>query len=94
MKLLKHQEELLFSLKMAVKRNHTSEVVYKSEYLGYLPYGQYHWVEVDGEEIKPMNPDTLNDDLAILVEFGTLQVSKEVKINDEDHHIYYEFCSN
>ena len=94
MELLKHQEELLFSLKMAGKRNRTSEVVYKSEYLGYLPYGQYHWVEVDGEEIKSNNPDTLSDDLATLVEFGSLQVLKEVQVNDEDHHIYYELCSN
>ena len=90
MELLKHQEELLFSLRMATKRHRTNEVVYKSEWLGYLPYGQYHWVEVDDEEIKLNSPDTLKDDLSVLTNFGVLHVVKELQINDEDSHVYYE----
>ena len=93
MNLLKHQEELLFSLKMAVKRHRTSEVIYKSEWLGDLPYGAYHWVEVDGEEIKPTSPDSLHNDLTLLAKIGALKVVKEVQLNDEDNHVYYELAA-
>lgn len=90
MDLSKHQEELLFSLKMAVKRHCTNEVVYKSEWLGYLPYGQYCWLEVDGEGIELSSPDTLDDDLSALIKLGVLQLIKEVQVGDEGGHIYYE----
>jgi len=90
MNLLKHQEELLASLNVASKRHLSNEVIYKSEWLGYLPFGQYHWVEVNGEEIQPNNPDSLQADLSLLAQLGVLRIIKEVQINAEDNHIYYQ----
>ncbi len=87
MGLLKHQEELLFALKIATKRNGTNEVIYKSECLGYLPYGQYHWIEVDGEEIKTNNLDSLLEDLSFFCKLQLLTKVREVQGNDEDIHI-------
>lgn len=89
MTLSHHQEALLHLLKEAAKRHQTNEVIYKSEWLGYLPAGLYHWVEVNREEIKPDSPDTLQKDLSELTAFGALKEVKMVQLNDEDQHIYY-----
>lgn len=32
-------------------------VVYRTEYLGYMPFGQYHWVTVGGRDISLACPD-------------------------------------
>jgi hypothetical protein len=90
MNLLKHQEELLASLNSASKRHLSNEVIYKSEWLGYLPFGQYHWVEINGEEIQPSNYDSLQEDLSLLAQLGALKIIKEVQLNAEDNHIYYQ----
>jgi hypothetical protein len=82
--------ELLASLNIASKRHLGNEVIYKSEWLGYLPFGQYHWVEVNGEEIQPSNPDSLQADLSLLAQLGALRFIKEVQLNAEDNHIYYQ----
>ena len=92
MKLTKHQAELLASLKIAAEHHRTREAIYKSEWLGYLPYGQYHWVEVGGEEIKPGNQETLYDDMVLLEKTGAIKAIKTVRPNNEDKHIYYKLC--
>ena len=92
MDLLKHQEELLFTLRMAATRNQSNEIVYKTEWLGYLPYGLYHWIEVNGETVKTNNPDSLQKDLFVLEKLGLITKVKEVKSEGEewDVYIYYE----
>ena len=90
MELKKYQDELLFTLRMAAKRKYTNEIIYKSEWLGFLPYGQYHWIEIGGEELKPISPDSLKDDLSILCKLGLLIKVREIQNNKEDTHIYYE----
>jgi len=89
----KHQEVLLRSLQMAAKRQKTLEIVYKSELLGYLPFGYYHWLEVDGKELKVDSPDTLYADLSALVKSGWLKLVKESEFDDDDLHVYYELVS-
>lgn len=90
MKLSKHQQELLLVLKTTVKRKASNEIVYKSEWLGYLPFGQYHWLEIDGEELKLNTHESLLEDLSHLNILGLLERVKDVQVNDEDLHIYYE----
>ena len=60
----------------------------------FLPFGQYHWVEVGGEDIKAPNSVSLHEDLSILSQQGVLKVIKETQINNEDLHIYYELEAN
>ncbi len=47
------QTELLECLRAAVLTTPGRQVVYCSEWLGYLPFGAYHWVEVDGKDTSP-----------------------------------------
>jgi len=44
MQLSPHQEVLLEAIKLASKNHGTDDLIYKSEWLGDLPYGQYHWL--------------------------------------------------
>jgi hypothetical protein len=44
-------------------------IVYCFEYLGYLPFGLYHWVMVDGSDISPRE---LPDEFSI-ADFNALE---------------------
>jgi hypothetical protein len=50
------QTALLSRLRSAVEANPNRRVVYCTEWLGELPFGLYHWVEVDGEVISTRFP--------------------------------------
>ena len=52
-----------------MKDDGENKISYHSEWLGYLPYGQYHWVAVNGKDVTSLisNPDTMAPDLEKLV---------------------------
>ncbi|MCA2009663.1 hypothetical protein [Tritonibacter mobilis] len=60
----------------AVKKSHGGRITYCSEWLGYLPYGLYHWIEVDGRDISDQitDMDGMSGDLQQLVLLDKLQV--------------------
>ncbi|MBQ4864765.1 hypothetical protein J8L98_24065 [Pseudoalteromonas sp. MMG013] len=84
MALTAHQQELLSKLKAASLRHKTKEVTYKSEWMGYLPYGQYHWIEVNGEEVEVDHSEPLDEGLTSLVKMGLLELVREIQLTDED----------
>lgn len=51
----------------AVASSDCDEIIYKSEWLGYLPFGVYHWIEHLGRDLSSDLPDdwTLEDLLAL-----------------------------
>ncbi|BCD97431.1 hypothetical protein [Marinagarivorans cellulosilyticus] len=93
MKLSDQQEELLQTIKVATETHKTDQLIYKSEWLGYLPFGQYHWLEVGGKEVKVENANSLKSDLSVLDTFSLIKMlSVKTKVFEkEDVHIYYEF---
>jgi hypothetical protein len=52
MELTTTQTELLMCLRRAIQTKQCHRIVYCTEYLGYLPFGLYHWIETDGEDIS------------------------------------------
>jgi hypothetical protein len=44
----------------------TSEFTYRSEWLGYFPFGAYHWIEIRANEIKEMPSGWSRADLLAL----------------------------
>ncbi|MBW3243257.1 hypothetical protein KUV57_11170 [Epibacterium sp. DP7N7-1] len=70
------QTALLLLISDAVKKSHGDRITYCSEWLGYLPYGLYHWIEVDGRDISDQIPDMdgISADLQQLVLLNKLQV--------------------
>ncbi len=85
MELTPLQADLLDCLRSAVRGNKNRRVVYGSEYLGYLPFGLYHWVDVDGQDISLSLPgEWQRRDLEALVRAGLLAKIEEWKNpNDE-----------
>lgn len=79
------QLELIQQLKHAVEGAASRRIVYHTEYLGYLPFGQYHWITVADHDISSKCPgDWSWDDLEALADAGALiRVSKW--INPEDN---------
>ena len=51
------QQELARSLWRAAASAGCRRVVYHTEYLGYLPFGQYHWVTVSGRDVSLTCPE-------------------------------------
>lgn len=62
------------------------EFTYASEWLGYLPYGAYHWLEVDGRDVTGGMPDgwTL-EDLVSLEREGFLERQGEERDPKDEH---------
>jgi len=50
------QTDLFRCLRLAVEGKRDRRVVYCSEWLGYLPFGLYHWVDADGHDISRTFP--------------------------------------
>ena len=62
-----------------------NELVYSTEWLGYLPYGQYHRVDLNGEDISREFPQEWSfDDLDFLSSHGLLKVIKDSRETDDD----------
>jgi hypothetical protein len=92
MSLTKHQVEILEVINVATNEHQVSLFTYKSEWLGYLPFGQYHWIEVCGSDIKVNSDIDLLSELKVLEKLNlisTLSV-KESGYEKEDLHINYE----
>ncbi|WP_148595223.1 hypothetical protein [Aquisphaera giovannonii] len=72
-------------------------IVYCTEYLGYLPFGLYHWLEVSGKVIdsSAIPPDFSGRDLDALEAAGLLRVvGRLVNAEDElESRTTYEFPS-
>lgn len=94
--LSKDQVALFDLLKTALKDSAGDKISYHSEWLGYFPFGQYHWVEINGKDISAQieTMDTVYEDLKQLVTSGCLldlkrQPTKAAKPEAEDIHIEY-----
>jgi len=84
MELTPLQTDLFRRLRSAIETTSTYRVIYCSEWLGYLPYGVYHWVEVDNQDISAsLPPDWSHQDLEALEKAGLL-TTIEADQNPED----------
>jgi hypothetical protein len=73
MPLTASQTELLMRLRSEVEASPSRRVIYRSEWLGYLPYGLYHWIEVDRRDISLALPSGwCLADLMALAEVGVM----------------------
>ena len=79
------QQELARRLQRTAADTGSRRVVYRTEYLGYLPFGQYHWVTVAGEDVSLACPDGWKwRDLEALADAGLLvRVSQWVNPQDD-----------
>jgi hypothetical protein len=73
-----------------------ARIRYRTEWLGYLPYGQYRWVDVErGDEkteIMDLPEEWRLDDLQSLAAAGHLrQLSESREEADRMHEIVYEW---
>jgi len=71
------------------------QIVYESEWLGYLPWGAYHWIQCENRRISHRFPmDWQRSDILALEREGILKrLSEWQDPNDELHSkIRYEVC--
>jgi hypothetical protein len=79
----------------AVRSAGSARVVYRSEWLGYLPFGAYHWVECEGASISDEFPaDWSAADLAALERHGFLKLISAWTDPDDEFHskTTYDVC--
>jgi len=70
----------------------TPELAYVSEWLGYLPYGVYHWLEVDGRDVTGEMPDGWQlEDLVRLEREGFLERIDEERDPKDEHSLRIRF---
>ncbi|MDR0443214.1 MAG: hypothetical protein LBH44_07410 [Treponema sp.] len=84
---MKYNEKLLETL--INEANSSGEFVYITEWLGYLPYGQYQWIEIDNKEIS-MKTGWGKQDLEKLVELEFIIKISEENISDDKTIIKYK----
>jgi hypothetical protein len=79
------QTDLLRCLRSAVEAKPNRRVLHCSEWLGYLPFGLYHWMVADGQDISLLlPPDWSRGDLEALQKAGLLvKVEQWENPNDE-----------
>jgi hypothetical protein len=79
------QRELARELRRAVADTGSRRVVYRTEYLGYLPFGQYHWLTVAGKDVSLACPEGWEwRDLEALADAGALvRISQWVNPRDD-----------
>jgi hypothetical protein len=84
MQLFDFQLELFKHVLKASESLQSDQVVCVSEYLGYLPFGVYHWLECAGQDIsKSYQTSWQKTDLVALEDAGLL-VRLETWQNSED----------
>ncbi|UZE21485.1 hypothetical protein LOY67_15665 [Pseudomonas sp. B21-056] len=79
----------------AVKAGKSDEIVYQSEWLGYVPFGVYHWVECQGENVSSDFPfGWALEDLAGLEQMGFLETLEAYENPEDsfDREIRYRVC--
>ena len=84
---MEYNEELLETLINEV--NSDSEFEYITEWLGYLPYGQYQWIEVNKKEIS-MQTGWNKKDLNKLMDLGLIKEISEENLSDNKTIIKYK----
>ena len=73
MDLTERQLALFRALGSSVEGKAHRRIEYHSEYLGYLPFGQYHWITVNGVDITSELPQDFSAaDLDALSQSGLL----------------------
>ena len=72
-------------------KNSDGQFVWITEYLGYLPFGQYQWLEINNEDISN-NFEFYWDynDLVKLNELGLLIKISEENLSDDNKRIKYK----
>ncbi|QDU19861.1 hypothetical protein [Urbifossiella limnaea] len=91
------QQELAQRLRLAAGDSGDRRVVYRTEYLGYLPFGQYHWVLVGDEDVSSACPEGWEwSDLEALADAGVLaRVSLWVNPQDDsDRESQYDVAAS
>ena len=69
-----------------------AELTYVTEWLGYLPYGVYHWLEVDGRDVTDGMPDGWQlADLVHLEREGLLERIDEARDPKDEHSLRIRF---
>jgi hypothetical protein len=91
MVLTKLQVDLLKLLRAAVEDRPIRQVVYCTEWLGYLPFGLYHWIECGDHDVSKNLPsnwclDWSGTDLEKLAEGGFLMKIDEWQNPDDACH--------
>ena len=87
------QTNLLRCLRSAVETKSNRRVVYCSEWFGYLPFGLYHWVDADSQDISLTFPrEWCRRDLEALDKAGLLARIDEWKnpIDEYETKVTYE----
>ncbi|WP_145035669.1 hypothetical protein [Gimesia chilikensis] len=84
MELTRPQLDLLERLQSALDGQAAQEFTYETEYLGYLPYGQYHWLAAAGQHL----PGEILEfsDLEALEKAGYLLRVSEWRNPEDDTH--------
>jgi hypothetical protein len=83
------QQTIKAKIEATVSAACCAEISYKSEWLGYLPFGVYHWIECLGVDItKDFPPDWVSEDLLALEQAGFLHKIQEY-LNPKDE---YDIC--
>lgn len=78
MELTPSQSTVLDVLRDALANAQLARAVYCSEWLGYLPFGAYGWIEVDGADVSARFPSGWGQgDLEALVQAGLLRRESE-----------------
>lgn len=79
------QQKLARQLRRAATNGGGTRVVYRTEYLGYLPFGQYHWITVAGKDVSLECPEGWEwRDLEALADEGALvRITQSINQLDE-----------
>jgi hypothetical protein len=70
----------------AAKAAQTAEVVYETDWLGYLPFGQYHWFACTGKDVGDLPPGWQFSDVEVLETDGFLIRTGEWEDPRSDDH--------
>ncbi len=82
------QTQLLASLRMAVANMPSRNVVLVYEWLGYLPFGLYRWLEIDGHCVSNdlLPDDWSGDDVRSLEKAGLLKKVSDWQAPEDSCH--------
>jgi hypothetical protein len=79
------QVELRKRITDAVRHEACRQIEYQSEWLGYLPYGLYHWIRCNGNDLDLLLSEAWGiDDLDALEQAGVLQKTDDVTSPDDE----------
>jgi len=89
------QEIIRTKIEAAVKATKYSEIEYKTEWLGYLPYGVYQWVECLTNDISSDFPSGWEEsDLLVLEHTGFLEKIDEYRNPNDEYDICRKYQVN